>query len=103
MNRSTLFKKGFPIKIIFICLNRMFKKLIVCFVNKIFADRHLCISLRGSHLPVSSHPPDMSPILAADLPAAFAERHKDSDYGFQQEFEVKLQMSETLIFNSFSQ
>ncbi|XP_039298297.1 tyrosine-protein phosphatase 69D [Nilaparvata lugens] len=50
--------------------------------------RHLCRSLRGSHLPVSNHPPDMSPILAADLATAFGERHKDSDYGFQHEFEL---------------
>lgn len=50
--------------------------------------RHLCRSLRGSHLPVSSNPPDMAPIPASQLPAAYLERHRDSDYGFQHEFEL---------------
>lgn len=50
--------------------------------------RHLCRSLRGSHLPVSSNPPDVMPISKAALVTAFAELAKDSDYGFEQEFEV---------------
>jgi len=37
---------------------------------------------------VPAQPPDMPPISLADLPSAYAERHKDSDYGFQHEFEV---------------
>uniref|UniRef100_A0A1B6CKV8 protein-tyrosine-phosphatase n=1 Tax=Clastoptera arizonana TaxID=38151 RepID=A0A1B6CKV8_9HEMI len=44
-------------------------------------------SLRGSHLPVLSSPPDMAPIPATQLFTAYMERHKDSDYGFQHEFE----------------
>jgi protein-tyrosine phosphatase len=33
-------------------------------------------------------PPDMPPILRADLQQAWNDRHKDSDYGFQHEFEM---------------
>lgn len=50
--------------------------------------RHFCRSLRGSHIPVSSNPPNMMPIAKSDLPAAVADRHKDSDYRFQHEFEL---------------
>lgn len=50
--------------------------------------RHLCRSLRGSHVPVSSNPPDVLPISKAALLTTFAELAKDSDYGFEQEFEV---------------
>lgn len=50
--------------------------------------RHLYRSLRGRHVLVSQQPPDMTPIGASDLPNAYAERHKDSDYGFQHEFEM---------------
>lgn len=50
--------------------------------------RHLYRSLRGRHVLVSQQPPDMTPIAASDLPSAYAERHKDSDYGFQHEFEM---------------
>ncbi|XP_044741511.1 tyrosine-protein phosphatase 69D [Chrysoperla carnea] len=49
--------------------------------------RQLCRSLRGRHQLVSSHPPNMAPIAKADLFDAYVERHRDSDYGFQQEFE----------------
>jgi protein-tyrosine phosphatase len=37
---------------------------------------------------VSASPPDMTPIAKADLTMAYVERHRDSDYGFQHEFEV---------------
>lgn len=37
---------------------------------------------------VSSKPPDVAPIARVDLGQAFANRHKDSDYGFQHEFEM---------------
>lgn len=33
-------------------------------------------------------PPDLPPILRENLQAAWSERHKDSDYGFQHEFEL---------------
>ncbi|KAJ9580783.1 hypothetical protein L9F63_024035, partial [Diploptera punctata] len=50
--------------------------------------RHLCRSLRGRHVLVSANPPDMTPIAKADLTMAYVDRHRDSDYGFQQEFEL---------------
>ncbi|XP_046406148.1 tyrosine-protein phosphatase 69D [Ischnura elegans] len=50
--------------------------------------RHLCRGLRGGHVLVSSSPPDMTPIAKENLVAAFIERHRDSDYGFQHEFEL---------------
>ncbi|XP_059488748.1 tyrosine-protein phosphatase 69D isoform X2 [Neocloeon triangulifer] len=54
--------------------------------------RHLCQSLRSGggngRVPVISNPPDMTPILRDDMPSAYQERHKDSDYGFQHEFEL---------------
>ncbi|PNF23076.1 Tyrosine-protein phosphatase 69D [Cryptotermes secundus] len=50
--------------------------------------RHLCRSLRGRHVLVSASPPDMTPIAKADLTMAYVERHRDSDYGFQHEFEL---------------
>lgn len=49
---------------------------------------HLCRNVGGRHVPVSSSPPDLPPIGKTDLPAAVAERHRDSDYGFQHEFEM---------------
>lgn len=49
---------------------------------------HLCRNVGGRHVPISSSPPDMPPIPKAELPVAVAERHRDSDYGFQQEFEL---------------
>lgn len=49
---------------------------------------HLCRNVGGRHVPISSSPPDMPPIPKAELPAAVAERHRDSDYGFQHEFEL---------------
>lgn len=33
-------------------------------------------------------PPDMPPLAKADLMDAYISRHKDSDYGFQHEFEM---------------
>lgn len=36
----------------------------------------------------SSKPPDIAPILRPEMQQAYATRHKDSDYGFQQEFEM---------------
>ncbi|XP_063218858.1 tyrosine-protein phosphatase 69D isoform X2 [Bacillus rossius redtenbacheri] len=45
-------------------------------------------SLRGRQVLVSSSPPDMSPVSKSQLVAAYVERHRDSDYGFQQEFEM---------------
>lgn len=37
---------------------------------------------------ISSKPPDIAPIVRSELAQAFAIRHKDSDYGFQHEFEM---------------
>lgn len=45
-------------------------------------------NLRGRQRLVSLNPPDMSPISKSDLVAAYVEHHRDSDYGFQQEFEL---------------
>ncbi|XP_015520829.2 tyrosine-protein phosphatase 69D isoform X1 [Neodiprion lecontei] len=50
--------------------------------------RHLCRTLRGRHQLVASNPPDMPPISRADLLQAYIDRHRDSDYGFQHEFEL---------------
>ncbi|VEN39033.1 unnamed protein product [Callosobruchus maculatus] len=44
--------------------------------------------LRGRQRLVSLNPPDMTPITKADLISAYIEHHRDSDYGFQQEFEL---------------
>lgn len=51
-------------------------------------DRHLCRSLRGRHRLVSVNPPDMNSILASELANIYMEKHRDSDYGFQREFEL---------------
>ncbi|OXU25361.1 hypothetical protein TSAR_005640 [Trichomalopsis sarcophagae] len=50
--------------------------------------RHLCQSLRGRHQLVAATPPDMPPIPKGELLQAYLERHRDSDYGFQHEFEL---------------
>ncbi|KAK0183353.1 hypothetical protein PV327_001403 [Microctonus hyperodae] len=50
--------------------------------------RHLCRSLRGRHQLVAASPPDMPPIPKTELLQAYLERHRDSDYGFQHEFEM---------------
>lgn len=47
-----------------------------------------CRRLRGQQ-PIPSEEPPMLPAIEKDqLAAAFVDRHKDSDLGFQQEFEV---------------
>nr|XP_022914694.1 tyrosine-protein phosphatase 69D [Onthophagus taurus] len=45
-------------------------------------------NLRGRQRLVSLNPPDMCPIGSDELVSAYMERHRDSDYGFQQEFEL---------------
>ncbi|XP_066158731.1 tyrosine-protein phosphatase 69D isoform X1 [Euwallacea fornicatus] len=45
-------------------------------------------NLRGRQRLVSLNPPDISPISKLELVAAYVEHHRDSDYGFQQEFEL---------------
>lgn len=50
--------------------------------------RHLCRSLRGRHQLVAASPPDMPPIPKNELLQAYLQRHRDSDYGFQHEFEL---------------
>ncbi|XP_052870127.1 tyrosine-protein phosphatase 69D [Anopheles cruzii] len=85
--------------------------LVLCFLHKHFTNniaqegetislgdslrRALCNGGRGAnahhrHLLGSSSakPPVMPPIAKDDLPKAYNERHKDSDYGFQHEFEL---------------
>lgn len=55
--------------------------------------RLLCHGGRANHhqhrsLNTVSKPPDLPPIQKNDLPQAYVDRHKDSDYGFQHEFEM---------------
>lgn len=55
--------------------------------------RLLCHGGRANHhqhrsLNTVTKPPDLPPILRNDLAPAYIERHKDSDYGFQHEFEL---------------
>lgn len=55
--------------------------------------RLLCHGGRANHhqhrsLNTVSKPPDLPPILRENLPQAYVDRHKDSDYGFQHEFEL---------------
>jgi protein-tyrosine phosphatase len=55
--------------------------------------RLLCHGGRANHhqhrsLNTVSKPPDLPPIQKNDLPQAYIDRHKDSDYGFQHEFEL---------------
>lgn len=55
--------------------------------------RLLCHGGRANHhqhrsLNTVSKPPDLPPIQKHDLPQAYIDRHKDSDYGFQHEFEL---------------
>ncbi|XP_076262498.1 protein tyrosine phosphatase 69D isoform X2 [Rhynchophorus ferrugineus] len=45
-------------------------------------------NLRGRQRLVSLNPPDMSPINKTELVSAYIDHHRDSDYGFQQEFEL---------------
>lgn len=50
--------------------------------------RHLCRSLRGRHQLVAASPPDMPPVQKGELYQSFIDRHRNSDYGFQHEFEL---------------
>ena len=55
--------------------------------------RLLCHGGRANHhqhrsLNTVSKPPDLPPIMRENLPQAYIDRHKDSDYGFQHEFEL---------------
>lgn len=55
--------------------------------------RLLCHGGRANHhqhrsLNTVSKPPDLPPIQREELPQAYVDRHKDSDYGFQHEFEL---------------
>jgi protein-tyrosine phosphatase len=55
--------------------------------------RLLCHGGRANHhqhrsLNTVSKPPDLPPIQRDNLPQAYVDRHKDSDYGFQHEFEL---------------
>lgn len=55
--------------------------------------RLLCHGGRANHhqhrsLNTVSKPPDLPPISREILPQSYIDRHKDSDYGFQHEFEL---------------
>ncbi|XP_046745676.1 tyrosine-protein phosphatase 69D isoform X2 [Diprion similis] len=56
--------------------------------EEIISLRNSFRTLRGRHQLVASNPPDMPPISRADLLQAYIDRHRDSDYGFQHEFEL---------------
>ncbi|XP_049536217.1 tyrosine-protein phosphatase 69D isoform X2 [Anopheles darlingi] len=64
--------------------------LVLCFLHRHFtnniAQEGEAISL-GDSLS-SAKPPVLPPISKDDLPKAYNEKHKDSDYGFQHEFEL---------------
>jgi protein-tyrosine phosphatase len=47
-----------------------------------------CRRLRGQQPIPSEEPPNLPPLSREELVAAYIDRHKDSDLGFQQEFEV---------------
>ncbi|XP_054290897.1 tyrosine-protein phosphatase 69D-like [Macrosteles quadrilineatus] len=76
------------ILLVSLCLLQRYTKQVAEAQGVEISLRNSLRSLRGSHLPVSSSPPDMAPIPASQLPAAYLERHRDSDYGFQHEFEL---------------
>ncbi|XP_046682093.1 tyrosine-protein phosphatase 69D isoform X2 [Homalodisca vitripennis] len=76
------------ILLVSLCLLQKYTKQVAEAQGVEISLRNSLRSLRGSHLPVSSSPPDMAPIPANQLPAAYLERHRDSDYGFQHEFEL---------------
>ncbi|XP_050089258.1 tyrosine-protein phosphatase 69D isoform X2 [Anopheles aquasalis] len=63
--------------------------LVLCFLHRHFtnniAQEGEAISLGDS---LSAKPPVLPPISKDDLPKAYNEKHKDSDYGFQHEFEL---------------
>jgi len=50
----------------------------------------LCRRLRGQQWVPSETTVEMAPIAKDQIIPAFMERHKDGDFGFQQEFEVRL-------------
>ncbi|XP_032671027.1 tyrosine-protein phosphatase 69D isoform X2 [Odontomachus brunneus] len=56
--------------------------------EEIITLRNSFRSLRGRHQLVAASPPDMPPIPKGELLQAYLERHRDSDYGFQHEFEL---------------
>ncbi|XP_047519248.1 tyrosine-protein phosphatase 69D isoform X3 [Pieris napi] len=60
-------------------------------MNPIQAALRYVVGHIGRQTTGSATPPDLPPIPRDQLPAAYAERQADSDYGFQKEFEL-LQM-----------
>ncbi|ETN59910.1 protein tyrosine phosphatase 69d, drome [Anopheles darlingi] len=85
--------------------------LVLCFLHRHFTNniaqegeaislgdslrRALCNGGRGANVhhrhllgSSSAKPPVLPPISKDDLPKAYNEKHKDSDYGFQHEFEL---------------
>ncbi|XP_012253102.2 tyrosine-protein phosphatase 69D isoform X2 [Athalia rosae] len=56
--------------------------------EEIISLRNSFRTLRGRHQLVASNPPDIPPIARSELLQAYIDRHKDSDYGFQHEFEM---------------
>ncbi|CAK1546814.1 unnamed protein product [Leptosia nina] len=60
-------------------------------MNPIQAALRYVVGHIGRQTTGSATPPDLPPIPREQLPAAYAERQADSDYGFQKEFEL-LQM-----------
>jgi hypothetical protein len=60
--------------------------------------QQLCRRLRGQQWVPTENPIDLPPIPEDQIISAYVERHKDADFGFQQEFEVGNQRRKSAFF-----